>query len=331
MWRRTACFVAFVLAHDAALTSYGQDRPVVPLSGQCLSVRFELVMGRITALHLNAGQTRLTRGTEPESEIRETMQVNCEGPVPLVRYECQTASERVAIEITNGSRVSLQRFTKDDPSPQLDLQQAANGRLTVRIADHGSQKEYSAPTFWHLLLAERRICEQEVAPLLRMLRPGWDFSDAADRLETALYRAAQCGQAVPRSRLTELVAELGHREFQRRQAADRQLRLLGPVVIPYFASLDNSTLNNEQRNRIRQIRESVANAAADSPDRVAQWLVDDERIWVTLMTHHDAEKRHLAALRLTEIHPEAANFDPYADENYRQQQLAQLRLVLCPQ
>jgi hypothetical protein len=160
-------------------------------------------------------------------------------------------------------------------------------------------------------------------------RAGWDFSDAAERLESALYRVAQSGQVVSRNRLSELVNELGHRSFQNRQAADRQLRALGPAVLPYFASLTPSSLTSEQRHRMRQIRESMSNSAVDSPDRVAQWLVDDEQIWVTLMTHSDAEKRHLAALRLTEIHPEAANFDPYGDESYRKQQLAQLRLVLC--
>jgi hypothetical protein len=57
-------------------------------------------------------------------------------------------------------------------------------------------------------------------------------------------------------------------------------------------------------------------------------LVDDEQVWLALLAHPDAQKRHLAVLRLTEIRPEMANFDPYGDELYREAQLARLKIAL---
>ncbi len=329
MWRRTACSVALLLAHEVALTCPGQDRPVIPLPAESPIVRFEIVMGRLTALHLNAGQTRTSRGTDSGCETRESMHVNCEGAVPLVRYERQSATQRTTIEFTNGNRVSMRREPLGDGEcTPLELQQLSNGELTVVVGDGDKRREWSAASFWHLLLAEPRLCEQEIVPLLKLLRPAWDFSDAAERIEAALYQTAHSGQIVPRARLAELVGELAHSDFQRRQAADRQLRAAGPMALPYLATLNPNQLTCEQRQRIRRVRESMANAAADSPERVGLWLVDDEQIWLTLLNHPDAENRHMAVLRLMEIRPELTNFDPYGDELYRQEQLAQMRLVL---
>jgi hypothetical protein len=172
------------------------------------------------------------------------------------------------------------------------------------------------------------LCERELIPLLLLLRPTWDFSDAIDRIERNLFRASHAGQVVPRTRLAELVVELAHRDFHRRQAADRELRALGPAVLVYLSALEESELTWEQRQRIRHIQDCLANASADTPERVALWLVGDERIWVTLLSHSDAEKRHLALLQLMEIRPDVTSFDPYGDEVYRQKQLDQMRLVL---
>lgn len=332
MWQRTAGVVALLLAHETVLTVLGQDRSEPPLPAQCQVVRFEIIMGRLTALHLNAGQTRASRGSNVDNESRESMQVNCEGPTPLVRYERHTATQRVVIEFNNGSRVSMKKEPVAVEAPgYFELQQLPNGQLTVAVGSGDQKRTWTATSYWHLLLAEPHLCQQEIIPLLKLLRPTWDFSDAAERIETALYQAAHSGDIVTRSQLADLVGELGHDEFQRRQAADQQLRLFGPTVLPYFTTLDPTLLNGEQRQRINRIRETMLNAAPDTPERIAHWLVDDEQIWITLLAHQDPEKRHLAALRLMQINPNMANFDPYGDEQYRTAQLAQLKLVLCRQ
>jgi hypothetical protein len=274
----------------------------------------------------------MTRGTEADDAVRETMQVQGDGAVPIVRYERQSRTECVTIEFTGGCQASIRRDSLGDPNcTPLHLQQPPHGELTVMAGEGEKQTKKSAASLWHLMLAEPTLWEQEIVPLLKLLRPTWDFIDSAERIERALYQTAHSGDIVPRTRLAVLVSELGHRDFQNRQTADRQLRAMGPTVLPYLSTLDSSTLNSEQRQRIRRIRESMAHAAADTPERVALWLVDDQQIWVTLLAHQDAEKRHLAVLRLMEIHPEMmANFDPYADEHYRQAQLAKLRVALLP-
>lgn len=329
MWRGTAGIVALLLAHETVLTGFGQDRSDSPLPSQCPSVRFELVMGRLTALHLNAGQSRTSRGSDTDDETRETMQVHSEGPAQIVRYDRQSSTQRITIEFTNGSRVSMiKEPLLDREKGLLELQQFPNGQWKVALGTGEQKRTWSASSFWHLLLAEPQLCQKEIVPLLKLLRPSWDFSDVAERLETALYRAAHSGEVVTRTHLAELVNELGHQDFQRRQAADQQIRSHGPSVLPFLSTLDATALNGEQRQRIRQIREHMLNAAPDTPERIAHWLVDDERVWITLLAHPDGEKRHLAALRLMQIHPDMLSFDPYGDEQYRQAQLAQLKVAL---
>ncbi len=328
MWQRTACFVAFLMAHEAALTVSGQDRRAGSLPAQAPQVRFEVVLGRITCIHLNNGQCRVQQGTEPDAVRRESLVINCEGQQPIVRYERATAGgENLAIAFTNGNQLRIEQ-TWTGSSRRLEFVQPARGDVSLTVEGGSGKEVVTAPSFWHLLLAERPLCEQELTPILKLLRPNWDFFELSMQLEHSLFHTALHGESVPRAKLAELVSELGRPEFPRRHAADQELRACGPTVLPYLASLSSDQLSGEQRHRIRMIRDSLAAAATDTPDRVALWLVDDERIWLTMLEHPDAEKRHLAVLRLAEIRPEANFFDPYGDDQFRAEQVAQLRSMI---
>lgn len=327
MWQRTACFVALLVAHEAALTVSGQDRRAAPLPIQAPQVRYEIVLGRITCLHLNNGQCRLQRGTEPDAACRESLLIHCEGRDPILRYERSTAGEDIVVAFTRGNQLRIER-TFTATGRRVEFVQPARGDVSLTLHSSSGKEVLTAPSFWHLMLAERPLCEQELTPVLKLLRPNWDFLEQSLELEHSLFHTALHGEPVPRARLSELVRELGSAEFARRQVADQQLRALGPAILPYLASLSPEQLSGEQRHRLRHIRDSLASAAIDTPDRVALWLVDDERIWLTMLEHPDAEKRHLALLRLGEIRPEATYFDPYGDDQFRAEQVAQLRSMI---
>ena len=75
--------------------------------------------------------------------------------------------------------------------------------------------------------------------------------------------------------------QLGDDQFTKREAADRQLREAGRVIVSYFQQLDTSCLDAEQRFRIRRIINSLTAANGDDmPEQVASLLLGDDAIWL---------------------------------------------------
>lgn len=327
MRRRIAILVALVWAPTAAVTIFGQDRLPVSSFSKCSAIRLEMVLGRVMVVPLHRGQLRITSAPENASSFSESLIVNNDCATPSVRYEQSDDQHSVSVEVVNWRQVTVLCEEFNDASPQtLEFRQPEEGDVHLVIRQGDDRREVCVPSFWHLVLSEPRICQEKLVPILELLRPGWHLADMSERLEAELFHTALSEPRVSRDDLAVLVEQLGSPQFHSRQAADRQLRSLGLVVLPFLDTIAPHSLSGEQRARIRGIRQSLAAATIDSPDRTAQWLADDEQVWFGLLKHPDPQRRHLAAIRLAAMRSDTIQFDPYGDESYRQEQLAQLRL-----
>jgi hypothetical protein len=150
------------------------------------------------------------------------------------------------------------------------------------------------------------------------------LSGISQRLEAGLFQGALSEPLISRRYLGDIVKRLNSAQYKERQLADLQLRSFGPAVLPFLDSLSPSSLSSEQRARIQRVRQDLSGASVDSVERTAQWLSDDEHVWFALLRHDDPQRRHLAAIRLTAMRSDSLEFDPYGEESYRNEQLAQL-------
>jgi len=126
--------------------------------------------------------------------------------------------------------------------------------------------------------------------------------------------------------VSELVKRLKSPHFVDRQHADQQLRVLGVVVLSQFKQLERATLTREQRHRIDRIEKDMAVLKADTPERIVAWMLNDQAVWLSMLSRQDAAKRQIAAARLSEVHPAAKKFHPLAEETQRRKQIDALRL-----
>ena len=324
MWRWNASVVVLILVLTQGQASVADDaEPSLVVQQQW--THFEVVLGRITAFHLRGGQSHCSSSQAPGSS-RQSISVNADPAALAFRYERFDPQGSLTIEIANRAEVEIrqQTQTKDEQTSIL-FSQPANGTLRVKINQSGAEHRYAARSLWHLLLAHPEVSQRHLVPILAVLRPNWRLVERSQQIEAELFDFTEGRPAISQRDVMLSVSQLDSGQFSLRQAADRQLRSFGVGILPYLSKFDAGTLSVEQRLRLKRIRADLAVPTADTPERVAAWLSNDNAVWLALMSDEDPSKREAATNRLTRIHPGVIQFDPHAEEAERSKQLVLLR------
>ena len=109
------------------------------------------------------------------------------------------------------------------------------------------------------------------------------------------------------------------------EAALRELRALGVGLLPYLDQLDPADLSREQRQRISRLETDLRANTDDTPQRMANWLVEDERTWLTLLEHREPAVRQIAVVHLGKRFPTAFAAGVPADPETKLRQIARLK------
>jgi hypothetical protein len=332
MWRTTLTIIAVSLTLVWTRTLPAQEA-LTPgsLASQLNWARFEVVSGRLMVLQARQTRSKSQSAGDPMlGGVRESFAINVNTGVPSVHYEFADEQQQLTVDFADGNRVSIHREVRG-PSTVLPLHfsQGPKGKLSLIVGENKSRQEYSADSFWHLMLIEPDVCRLHLVPILESLSPNWRLCDQASRIEDELVRLAESGVHVDRERCEELVRQLGSPSFRERQAADRELHQMGQLVVSYLRQVDQSRLDAEQRLRIRKIQETLTVRTADTPERVAAWLIHDKAAWFAMLSSEDASKRLTATQQLSRVFQDSINFDPLAAQAERRAQLKLLRSKLA--
>jgi hypothetical protein len=267
-----------------------------------------------------------TSCVDGDGQVSESICIRSVGAAAAVQYEYASPRERLTVEAVGSERVEIHRTPVKDGLPvEWHLRQAPGQEIVLTIGAGASRREFSAPTFWRLMLAEPDVVRDCVIPVLEALRPDWGLRAQAAAMETRLYELAADAPAPNVARWQELVSQLSDPRFARREAAERQLRAVGAPLAAFLLELDQRRLDAEQRTRMASIRRALLETGEDTPARVASRMLYDQGAWLILVAREDATQRAAAARHLCKICPEAVAFDPQADQAVRRTQLKQLR------
>ncbi|MGE0758318.1 MAG: hypothetical protein AB7F89_18210 [Pirellulaceae bacterium] len=317
----------------AAGWAVGEEPEPPTLFSSCQAMRLEIYLGRLAIAPHHGGALRID--SEPGSVRQESLAGNNGCTEPWLRYEFAEGDESFSIHIVKFRHVTLRgEMRRGDTTYMWEYEQPSEGPLRFTMSSGEERCEVQAPTFWHLLLGEGPMCRETLVPVLQRLRPTWRLWETAERVQAELLRHGQEPRDLQRSEVERLVGQLSASRFQERQVAAQQLEKSGPAVIPHLEALlaaarqGQRCWSGEQRERLERVLETLRPLVADSPERVAEWLVDDEQVWLALMKAPEPATRKMAARQLARLRPEATGFDPDGEESNRQEQLAQLRLQL---
>jgi hypothetical protein len=309
----------------------GQDAPALGnLAAQPGWAAFGVVNGRLAVLEVPPRFEKQCSCADPEGRVSESICVKSAGHVAAVHYEFTSPEQRFTLQAIGGEWMEIHHVPQQDMTPvELHLVQAPGKDLVLTIGSGEARREFSAPTFWHLMLAEPDVTRDCLLPLLETLRPRWELRRQAAAVEARLQELAAQSSSPEIEKWETLVKELADTRFLRREAADRQLRSEGQSLYPFLLQLEHRRLDAEQRTRLEAIRRSLGSVGEDTPPRTALRMLYDETTWLTLLSREDATQRAIAARHLCKLCPAAVNFDPLADQAVRRVQLKQLRQQLA--
>lgn len=332
-WRASSILrlVVVVLLLTLALPAWAQKPSLTPQGRSLMAeltrqgtVRPAIVSGRIIVWRV---PIRLAPVQRNVGGIKEKLTIRALDRRVHADYERSGADEQVSIEIFGDVRARLARIPKEgsDRVP-VEFVQPEQGPISLVVGAPGQQQVYTAPSLWHLVLAQREVCQQHLVPLLAMINDGWDVLNTGDQIEQTLVDRMAHQVPPDRRHWDGLVEQLGRERFTQREAADRELRALGPRVIWYLQTLDLKRLDPEQRFRVQRILLDLTAAdQEDTTDQVARWLAGDPQAWLILLNRDEEATRRLAAEQLQYLVDRPIPFDPEADAQTRQKQWERLR------
>ena len=318
--------IAFVLIGWTAIARAADDIPETPTLTNAARAgwfQFSIASGRITVSGSRGINVTTTSGG---TDRRDRLSVRIGGGDPIVDYELIAEDQEITIVMSSRNRLTIERKPKSPSKTTAVLfEQPAQGPVVLRVGRE-QQAVYQMPSLWHLLVAEPVVCRQNLLPLLRLLNREWDLEKTTAEIESALIAMAGDQNLPDKRRWAEWVEQLGDARYSKREAADRQLREAGRVVITFLQQLDPSRLDAEQQFRVRRIVSSLSdNEGNDSADQIAAWLAGDPGVWLALLSREDLSIRRIAAKHLEALLGGAIGFDPAADPPTRKAQLEQLR------
>lgn len=328
--RPTAGFAAVLIAVWLAGPASAQDAPVIvetPRLSQAAQAgwfKAAIVGGRIEVSGRRFGSTTTqSRGGGADEQLT----IRIAGGAPSISYKISNAEADLSLEISSADKVEIRQTPKPDSKLNaIEFRQAAGEPITLAIGQGDDHKVYSGKTLWHLLIEQPDVFGDYLVPLLAPIAGQSDLTSLSQQIEAALLRAGVKDTSAQREEWARLVEQLGDDRYSRREAADRQLRQAGPLVVTFLDQLDKAKLDAEQQFRIHRITEALSDQAGDdTPELVASWLVGDPEIWLALADRPDESTRQLAARQLESHLGHAIDFDPAADAKTRAAQIEQLR------
>lgn len=288
----------------------------------------DVVSGRIVA---NSPQRdRKLESQSTGENRRERLAITLSGEATSISYELAVGDVQIGYEVVDGAEVTVSRRGQGAADGSfIEFHQPPSGPVSLRLGEGDKEKVYEAGNLWRLLAAEPVVCREQLTPLLELLKPDWRLDQIALEAQRSLYDSAKALQNADLAAWRRLVDELGDPRFSKRQAADRRLRDFGRGAALFLMSVDWRRLDAEQQSRIRAIFHDLSGGdRADTPDRVALFLVRDPQVWLRLLESGELAERRLAREQLERLLTIRIEFDPEGDQALRENQLAALRRQL---
>lgn len=321
----TIALLASCAAQPAASLRADELQVSPNLANQLRYVQVTMNAGRVAAAGTFSG--RSLDSSSQTQERREKLRVDMNGESPSISYELTSPTMQVSLTVENGDTLRIRRTpVGDGKSTAIDIDQPSEGKITVAVGQGPQAKKYVVDSWWHLYAADPDFVRKEIEPLLRLLRPGWPVAASGQEVVDSLFRRVDAERNYDRQAWSKLVDQLRGQHYVDRIEADRSLRELGQIVIPYLRGLDEKRLDAEQLFRIRKIVQSYNGTVDDdSPDAAAQWLSADPEIWYALATRASAAQRTKVRAQLAVILGEPVVLDAEATGETLAKQLAAIR------
>ena len=297
--------------------------------------RFSLVGGRIVSSN-GAWMSGVPKQVSEDGPVREQVNFNGNGVTGSIAYIYQRSRSQgsqgndprvtFARDMSSEGRFVLRYLDNDHPTRYFNLTQVPGQPISLSLPPYDKPHVVQAPTVWHLLIVHADDCRQQFLPMLESIRSGWRVGLTAQAAEDELVKMAAVSRKSDREHWEAWVHQLGDPLWTRREAADRNLREVGPAVLGYLNRLNLSPLDAEQKSRLRRIvRFLSTQTGEDTPEHVAAMLIEDPLVWLALLSRPEQSTRQAAVQQLTMLLSAPIAVDPKAEPDSQAKARDELR------
>ena len=208
---------------------------------------------------------------------------------------------------------------------------AADGMIDAVYSEKSTPEatEYTAPTLWDLILFAPEEMQKTLDAVLNICADKITVASLQAKFLVSLVRVAELNEKLPAEDwCLEQIAKLGDDQFAVRQAADRELRKVGPLLQAVLDKVDQQSLDPEQRMRLHRMLGDMKSLRGDEAlDYTVRSWRTDPRVWFVLLTSPDITPRieELAINQIKQHLGEVVVWEFQADEAVRRQNLETLR------
>jgi hypothetical protein len=332
MWQRIAIVLAVGLECLPAPETRGADPSYADtLLSELDWVRFDLVMGRMLATGHRTKQDRQRAVRQGPDGAAETLTVTLDRGLVSLHYDYRTESRQLSLRVVRRDQLELEAAygSADAGIIRVLYVQIPGQDVTLSIEEPGRPPQaYAGRSLWHLWLAQPTTCQMHLGPLMSLFQCDARIDAEAREIRARLLDCSPHELSTSRAEVERLVTELRAPDFGVRQGAARELRARGPTVLGFLQELDLTTLDAEQRFRVRSIQREIIAEGEDTPARMVSWLMSDKAAWLALL-HDDAPERRQHALRqLARLCDQGLDLDPHTGDLRDAAQVAELQTQL---
>jgi hypothetical protein len=305
---------------------HAQDTLLQQLSRSDSSwLRFNLVNGRVSLRCARMGGLETSNNGK---DRKETINIQDDNSQSKLNYELTTKEERLTLTATatvDKMLIRREPLGKAAFTP-IEFTQAPGEKITLTLGAGAEKRTFQSPDIWRLMIAQPKVCKEQLFPLLDMVHSGWKFSEIATGVEEKLLQSAGKDVAPDHKRWDKLIELLGDERFAKREAADRALRAEGLAAVGYLRQLDFGKLDAEQQFRVGKILDAFTGINGDdSTDEIATSLAADPSVWLDLLSRPEPATRKATAAQLAILLGEPIDVDPAADPDSQKEKREQLK------
>jgi hypothetical protein len=323
-WKPCCLWVGFALCIVTLSAQASPPETVGALLRQSGWSRWEIQAGRLTLPHIRLAPNRTLN--QESMDVRESLHMNSSAEHASLKYNYQAPSLEWTLEWVD------QHFTLHETSDtrSFQMEQLPNGHVTVIVLNADQPAvELKATGFWQFALIHTECFQHEVAPRLESLRHNWQLQSQADDIAKQLKIASASDWKSQRRRWRTAIEHLSSNSYGERVAAQALLAKERHALIPYLASLDLRSFDEEQQRRLEYLR-GVQSTANESAEEVAAALVYDQALWCQFIEQGDIATRTGAVAHLSQLLDRPIPFDTNAQADRRAAEWEKIRRNLLP-
>jgi hypothetical protein len=269
-------------------------------------ISFDVINGRIGSRYIRRMQNRSLSLHHATLDADEHAVVRTRGREFSLKYELTSPRQSLQLQydMSGVFQFDYQRFYSKDElgeSYRVNMRQNQERPLEIEITRLNQTRIYQSNQIWLAMFAMSVEDRQCLIEILARLSPRLDLELRFNEVMGRLSRIAVNQRGGDYDTVRTLIKQLDSSTFAERQAADRQLRMIGRPLIGFLDGIDLPTLSTEQRARLGRISQSLISRGTDTVEQVVTGLRMNPLTWLVLANRGDPLLRRGALAQIEKL------------------------------